>query len=343
MVQLLWPAPQSEQYGTNFWGTNMANMTTSADLKDQILFNLGEPVDGSSDFDAEALIQLNRAYRELWSGGGGIAPEINETWDWLKQHPPGVLTLDTVLDEGTIAVTKGSISITFSNAPVLTKVNWHIKIDNESEIYRILTHTAGQATATLDSEVVSDTGTFKYKAYHLEYDLTGGIMKLVSPFRRYDSPNIVIPLIDSRKFDLLFPLQRLQTGVPQVATIIQKLKTGNIKVRFSHGGNLSSGNKIRLEYDCSVQPIDLLDDSAEPLVPKRHRKILSDIGTYYLLLSMGSTKADDYFKLGVLGLRGMALENRKDKVDQEINYGEISPRLDNDFSHNLQSSSGFLL
>ena len=82
----------------------MANYTFSSDLVNDILFRAGEPIDGTSDFDSVALQYLNRAYQSVWSGGSEILPQINEQWWWLRKDDQGVLTLNPVIDTGTVLV-----------------------------------------------------------------------------------------------------------------------------------------------------------------------------------------------------------------------------------------------
>src|SRR3989304_5879373 len=92
----------------------MSNYTHSQDLVTDILFRNGEPTDGTSDFDSVALQYLNRGYQIVWTGGAELDPSLNEKWLWLRKNPPGVLTLEPRIVNGTVRVTKGSTAITFS-------------------------------------------------------------------------------------------------------------------------------------------------------------------------------------------------------------------------------------
>ena len=85
----------------------MANLTTSKDIKDYVLFHADEPTDGSSDFNDQSVVEMNRAYENIWTGGSAFDPTISEKWWWLKKEAS--LILNPQRDSGTVAVTNNSL------------------------------------------------------------------------------------------------------------------------------------------------------------------------------------------------------------------------------------------
>ena len=134
----------------------MANYTYSADLINSALFLAGESTDGLSDFQDRALELLNRSYRAIWMGGTEIDPTLNEEWWWLRKSTPGVITL-LPREEHTASVTNNSASITFSATIADSKVGWHFRAEDTADVFRISTHVAGTAAATLDSVFTGTT------------------------------------------------------------------------------------------------------------------------------------------------------------------------------------------
>lgn len=302
----------------------MANYTTGTDLVTDILFRANEPTDGTSDFDSVALQYLNRAYQGIWSGGSELVPEVMEVWWWLRKDDQGVLTLDPVTDTGTVSVTNNSASITFSSAPAASQAGFHLKVDSHADVFIISSHTAAAVDATLESVYTGTTDTTaSFKAMHLDYDLASDLLYLNSPFIAFQDSREEIPVIPLDTMRAKWPLNEVGSGVPRNAAFI-----GERKVRFSHYGGTSSIDLIKIDYEYTHEPTDLLDSSAEPLVPRQYRKILTDWATAYLLADKDDDKASAFLRVAATGLQAMARENRKrmNLAAGTETFGRIFPR-----------------
>lgn len=318
----------------------MANYRYSADLVNDILFRAGEPIDGTSDFDAVALQYLNRAYQALWAGGAEFVPEINERWWWLKKHPPGILTLEPVINTGTLAVTNNSASITFSSAPAGSLVGWFIKVKSHADVFRIKTHTGGQVGATLESVYTGDTGTTAgYDAYKLEYELASDLLYIVAPMRVFQDNRAKIDGMSLDALEFVWPLGDVNSGVPKAFAMVTETK-----VRFSHYGGVSATDYIKVEYDYLYRPADLTDSgSEEPVVPRRHRKTLSDLGLFSLFMDKNDDRADGVGLMAKAGLKAMAIENRSKLAGFGDDFGRIITRQDVFRPDVLRTSSGLII
>lgn len=317
----------------------MANYTTSADLLDDILFRAGEPTDTSSDYYAAAIRYLNRAYQGIWRGGGELLPDVYEHWWWMQQYENGVLTLLPVFDDGTVIVTNGNATITFSSAPQRNSANisvegWHFKADTHADVFIITTHTSGATSATLDSIYTGSTNTTAaFKAFRIDYQLASNVLELKSPMRAYQG-SVSGNQIEMVPDDILrskWPLEQIGSGVPvnyaRIARAAAPLTSTPLlhTVRFSHYGGTADTELMRIDYDFIASQTDLADDTAEPSVPREYRKILADWALFFLLQDKEDTKAPQAFQLAAAGLRQMALENRCAQVKQGTR-GRIYPR-----------------
>ncbi len=302
----------------------MANYTTSQDILNDILFRANEKTDGTSDFDAQALIYLNRAYQSIWSGGSELDPEIDEIWWWLRKDDQGVLTLDPIYDTGTVSVTNNSTTITFSAVIVASQAGRHFKVDDHADVFIISSHVAGTNTATLESVYTGTTdGTANYRNMKLDYDLASDMLYLTSPFLAFQDSRQEIPIIDLDTLRTKYPLNEAGSGVPRNAAYI-----GEKKVRFSHYGGTTSTDFIKLDYEYIYEPADLADDTVEPLVPRQYRKILSDWALTYILADQDDSKAGDIGALARSGIQAMARDHRRrtQSASGTENFGRIYPR-----------------
>ena len=321
----------------------MANYRYSSDLINDILFRAGEPVDGTSDFEEEALRLLNRAYRAVWMGGGEFVKDMNEPWLWLKKDPPGTLTLIPVDESGTVNVANNSTSITFSATKSLDLDGYFFKVQGHPDVFRISAHTAGSAAATLGSVYTGATDTAAaYRLMKLEYILASDVLRLIAPMRvQYDNKSKVVGM-DISALDTQYPLADVSAGVPDAFGLVAEQK-----IRFSHAGGVDSGEYINVEYDYLRIPDDLTDSgSEEPAVPLQHRHVLADIALFYLYTSKNDDRAELLGTQARGVLKAMQADNRARL--QHVggsNFGAIRPRMNAGRQHQppLRTSSGFII
>lgn len=290
----------------------MANYQFSSDLINDVLFRAGESTDGTSDFEAAALQYINRAYQAIWSGGAEIAPEVNEPWWWLFKEA-NFLT-DASIATGTVSVTLGSASITFSVAPAASVVGFWFKVTGHNELYKIAMHTGGAVGATLDSVYLGATNAAaSYILFKTDYTLTTDVLRLVTPMRlgqtnaagtAYTRPgrNYQILGVSNRELDEIAPLALAAAGVPKLFAQI-----GEAAVRV----DLYSGTRVRVDYAYMQRPAVLTDSGAEePVVPLQYRRLIADVATMFLFTDKSDNRVQAVALLARAGLLAMAQENR---------------------------------
>jgi hypothetical protein len=302
----------------------MANYTTSQDLVNDILTRGHELNDGTSDFDTDVVTYLNRAYLGLLRGGSELDPEVDEEWDWLRADDQGVLTLNPVIDTGTISVTNSSTTVTFSSAPTPSVAGRHFKVDDHADVFIISSHTATGTGATLESVYTGSTDTAaSYRVMQLDYALASDVMGLSSQMTSYQDGRMKIKGVNLDIMDERWPKNELGSGVPHNFAMIT-----DQSVRFSHYGGTSSTDLIKVDYEYLKLPSDLADDTNNPIVPREYRYILADWALSFLFAAKDDIKAGDAAALAQRGLRAMAKQNRRRMVKRSGGaYAKIQPRL----------------
>lgn len=300
----------------------MANFTTSADLLDDILFRAGEPIDGTSDFNDDAIRSLNRAYQGIWEGGQELDPEIHEVWWWLRKDDQGVLILNPIIDTGAVSVTNNSTSITFSTAPTPSVAGRHFKVDDHADVFIISAHTAAATGATLESVYTGETDTAaSFKVVQLDYSLASDVLYISTPMFAYQEDRHEIFGLSLLELRDKWPLNKVGAGVPKNFAFITQTS-----VRFSHYGGVSATKLIKLDYEYIREPADLADDATEPVVPRQYRKILADWALAFVLADKSDSRAQDAGLIAQRGLKAMAKENRRRMVMTSEGFARIRPR-----------------
>lgn len=314
---------------------------TFTDLKKSLLRFCGELDDGNSAYDAAsgtnlALDYLSKAYLAVLSGASEFGLEVSEPWPWALEPNPGTLVLQPYLSAGSVAVTQNSATITFSSPPAVSVAGWHFKIDDVAEVYKIKTHTAGQAAAVLEAVYTDLTNTSKtYRVFQIEYVLqphVNGILRMVQPMMVYRPQTArgddegQIYFMDKEVMLRQYPTHRIEIGVPtQFSIVYRNEASGAVTVRF----NKYVDQLTKIDFDYIKVPDVPLDNSADaPIIPVAHREVLAYIGAYKLLQDKSDDKAQEYFKLSQTRLVAMFKESQRQKTQMSKQRGELIPRLD---------------
>lgn len=228
----------------------MANFETTEDLRVAALERAGELVDGTSDYHAIALEQINALYRSLHAGGNEFAVDLGEVWEWAKARPAQVLTLLAPFETGTVALVLDSTSATLSSSPSASLgsfENWFLIPEGSETVYRITAHTAGATAITLDQAWLEASASKNFKIVKLDYDLTAGIERLAQEMDVFGSKGgtLKAECISQATFDRLFPRILLAQGSPQKFCIVKQLN-GQFTVRFSH--YVSENTRVEYNY-----------------------------------------------------------------------------------------------
>jgi len=288
----------------------------------------------SSDYSAQALVYLNRAYYSLCLGGREFLPPGSATsmldWWWLRKDRPGVLTLQPVLIAGTVSVANNDGMITLSSPPAQSMESRYFQVENHPDVFRIVAHIGGAPTAILDDVYTGATApAARYRLMRLEYSLEPDFLRLTDLFRVFQGNGDGwrghtggIDLIDMTTLDRLWPLRIVQSGVPTACAMI-----GGNRVRFNKAGLDETTSLIRVEYDYLARPAPLVNSAQEePVVPVEHRAMLSDMALYFMAIDRNDDRAQTYASDGRNGIATMLREQERRLSMSDSRYGQILTR-----------------
>lgn len=316
-------------------------LANTRELKENVLVRGGEPAT-SADYGDQVITYLNNVYKGLAAGASEFAPEFVEDWWWLRSS--GVLTLEPAIDAGTVSVTNGSTAITLSSAPTQSVEGWRFKVHGHPDVFKISSHTASSANATLDSEYTGDTDSAaEYDLMKVEYDLASDVQALISPMISYRDNRVgrqtyQIHGLTPERMDELYPLAMLSPGIPEYFALDDE---GSI--RMSHGGK-SDGTSMRVEYRYRQTVSDLTDEtSSVPLVPAQWMSLLSDMALYYLMIDKNDDRAQAIGGIARNKVSAMLKENRRRLSKVDGTYGHIFPRQTSYNRRPLRTQSGLII
>ena len=293
-------------------------LANTRELKQDVLFRASEQ-ESASDWDTKVIEYLNRVYRTLCTGASEFLPEYVEDWWWLRDE--AVLLLEPAYVTGTVAVTQGSTSITFSDAPAASMLGRRLKVTDQADIPLIAAHTGGATTATLDQVWTGDTLTAaEFRCMKTDYTLAAAVQALMSPIVVFQRPERITGM-SPEHMDIDWPLAYLDVGIPQAFAL-----QSESEVRFSHGGS-DQGFQHRLEYRYR-RFVDDLTDSVDsiPLVPPQWRHLLADMALTYVLIDKNDDRSNAVALGARTGLAAMIKDNRRRNVKIDANVGKIMTR-----------------
>lgn len=322
----------------------MANLTTVADIKADVLTRCGELTNGSSKYDALVLDYINRVHMELVVGGSTFVPELAEPWPWARAAKPGLVLLqDSFTGElgGGVSLNQGSANGSFVTAPAAALGSFEgrfIWVNGYSDIYRIEAHSPGSANFTLDMawhDLSVVAGGFR--CAKLDYTLCSGVARLVEPFRifrlQYFGADAMgkVEGISSDQLHRRFPLYLfglMPFAAPTHFAVISETNNQHT-VRF----NMVPPLPTRVEYEYIPIPKDLTlsgtpTNDPLPLIPREHLSVLSLGACYWLMVDKEDTRADTYLTLTQRKIQGMLLERRREFDDQSKDFAKLNPRQD---------------
>lgn len=314
----------------------MANITTSADILDFAQDFLGEPTDGTSDYDAETIVFLNEIYQQILDDEKMFIPSA-------KKDPPGSLFLEPYITTGTVAVTQDSKTATFSTTPSAAKdtnvTGWWLKIDDEPEVYYI--SSISTATATLNEFYVGTTNsTANYKLFKLDYTLATDLKDLVSPMVVFSAQSghgteAQVEGLGEDVFRRNFPLKIIEEGIPT-----HFMRIGEQKIRF----NKYVTSRELVLYPYIIEATDLADNSTEPLLPRTERRVLAWGVTMLLAGLMNDNVVAMATDMYSRGLEKMRRKYDRNLMVQSAYYGKIITRPDKFVPRGpLRTESGLII
>lgn len=227
----------------------MAQFRTTADIVNLILQKAGEVTNGNSPYLTQVINYLNRVHMAIVSGGSipvGVddTVEIDELWPWARSKTPMILELQPKINSGTVTVTQGSASVTFSSAPTVSVAGWYLQVSGKEEVLRIAQHSANSTSAQLDGPYSDDSGSVNFTLFKLDYDLTPSYLVI-------DSSNCYIDFQKVNGVTLTTTLTQGTYTPSALATLIGTAMTVT-----------AAGPTITCSYDSLKKKFTIISDGA---------------------------------------------------------------------------------
>ena len=293
----------------------MANLTTSADILDFALGFVGEPTDGSSQYDADAILFLNEIYQQMLD-------DDRVEWEPNLKDPPGHIYFEIPIEGGTVNVQQDSVTAEFSAAPtpiVDSDVGgWFLKVGDDPQIYHMASISSTTGTLT-QKYVKADNATATYKLFKLDYTLAADVKNLVAPMQVFTtqygafSPG-EISFLSASQLLKDYPLKDVQQDRPSYFTF-----TGEQKVRF----NRYPGERAIAYYEYEIIATDLADNATEPVIPRTERRVLAWGTTWLLAKHMNESQAGIASQLYNFGMEKIRRKEAKQMVKASREYGRL--------------------
>jgi hypothetical protein len=312
----------------------MAQPTTTTELATYTEREIGHLMSsGTSSSQRDDIIgHLDRANKIIAGGGGilnyddnGNRRKDDQVFIWDVAENPKIINLSAPYTSGfTVTATQDSTSVTLSADPSSggDLSDWHIQIGNESEVYRIASHTG--TSVTLDSNYVqSNTSGASAKIFKLLYTVgSSDILKPLNPLRSHSDKDRggVIPIVGKDELLTQHPLSDVKEIFPTCAAIT-KYTSGTLTLQFSD----YSPERERLTLDYIGIPSTLVADSVNPTMPEQFRLTLAHLAAYFLLHRLDDDRWKTHLGMARDLYHEMTEYNRQIMSSGDPMYGRIVP------------------
>lgn len=256
--------------------TTPANLAFS-DIQTRAANALKIPVTNTAEMTKLAAV-INETYRDLYA-----------TRDWPFLLKRAVINTVARIDAGTVQVAQGSPNIIFSTVPQRNSQNVSVAgnvllipgaAQDSNAVYRILSHTGGLTTATLDADYTDITNTAAgYRLYQDGYSLPADTGKV----------------LNVRRFGFREPMQRM--GIEEIGFLKETDQSENKPLAYAVYDYATTGDPTsakllqvypypdqmyRLEIYYKQQLNTELSGTTQPFIPDEFRQLI-----FYGTLALG--------------------------------------------------------
>jgi hypothetical protein len=351
----------------------MANFSTVTDLLEYALFRAGEFTNGSlvdGDFyngtdGGPVLGYVNDCLEGLLLGSPlGLTDELGRPmpgvdWWWARKHPQGILHLREPVTTGTVSITQGQNTATFSTLLTegsaivgqfivgsgivggeLDPTGWRVRIGDSRFCPRIISVSTvtNKTVVTLDEVWPDETVTASpYTLFQLEYALADDFLRFAGQPTLSADP-WTFPVLDADTLEQTYPISNIAGGIPRAAALVttQMIRLSHYPTSFE-----------RVEYPYVYLPARFGLTTQDLVLPPHYRRILAVGAAYYIAYDKADTKAGD-LRQEFMGLyRAMVSEHNRHQRKMSKGFGRINYRLDQVFGNGargpLRTASGAII
>lgn len=199
----------------------------------------------------------------------------------------------TDITTGTVTISAGSSTITFSSAPSVSVADRYINVSSSNDWYKITSHTAATTTATISPSYVgtSNLTAGTYTIRKLLYSTTTPLVQVLD-MKQLVSPVQMLPLSPLGN-DFFSPLYT-DSGVPYGYIMSSPTSTGALQFSLFQ----SPSSVMNLMVRGVKNLTDLSSDSDIPLIPIPWQDAILNIAAYYGFTSLDDTRAETELSIG---------------------------------------------
>lgn len=203
-----------------------------------------------------------------------VIPFKPRAWWWLELKEDVITNVK--ITTGTVTVTAGSTTITFSSAPSASVAGYYFKTSGDPTIYKISAHTAGSDTATLDNawtDSTTDGSGLGYKLWNDHATLSTSIKQVVSV--THDRRSVPLEMVAASTFTERRARYPELEGYPVLINVYDydtdASSTNKRQIRWYPA---AWDTKVILHVEGRQEATALSADADEPLMPVEDRIVL---------------------------------------------------------------------
>lgn len=279
-------------------------ITTAQDALDYMMYRCGERLTGSR-FATQALLYLNLAYLELYSGTCRLAPNFVVNFPWAIAYPEHSYTIgQSDSGDSGASFVKGGTNITVPSLSGTYTLGGYIRLGSDKAIYRITSQ--GPTSVTVLAPISSDTNADSaYRIMQLELEIEADVLRLISPLRIYvnNDSGDERGLVHATDYDSFMNEHRYpEDKIPDRFAVVRH-SSGGMQIRFNH----CPSDTYRCDLSIITKP-SVLSTGTTINMPAHHRQALADLASYYLLMDMRDTRAQTQYQMAASGYAAMLKE-----------------------------------
>ena len=301
-------------------------LTTTAAILARLKQEVRDEV-SSSDTEARLLARINEAYFEIVAGGGNLNDDMRgfqkgkpAIFSWALSETGIKFITEIPIEDKTVSATLDNTSVTLSSVNAASLVGWHIKINNEEEVYKITAHTAGTDAITLDTAYIQTTGSaLSADIFKLDYELGTDLLLPTNGlicFYQHEP----LPILDKREFEKNGILKSIGKGQPTSLCVLKR-DTANRSGTIRFDRYPDARERFELPYVPVPAELDLV--GSNPILEPNDNLILIDYAAALEYDLRDDTMSDKYFKKALDRFKAMQAKDKQFTAYQDPNFAKI--------------------
>lgn len=275
---------------------------------------------------------LDRAHKAIVAGGSELNTDSRDNplvrphiFSWALSKDPIVFNLEPKTDTTISVVNLNNTGTLAINSSTKDFTNYHIRINNDNQVYRIVSHSG--TAITLDSQYIEETGNnLSCEVFKLIYEVGTDILVPTDRLRVMgkDGSYYPIEMVNQNAVANAYPLARVREQRPRLAGVL-KDNDGSLSLQM----NSYPHDYMRVELRYVPTPTTLESGVTNPILPERYRIILVHLAAFYQLRKRDDDRAMSHLKSAKELFQAMKTSDAQITGGNTANFGRVM--IDYDF------------